>query len=86
MPIPILIAGAILAGAGAHINAKSKNDEAEEIIEKARKKYNTKKKKVEKKEEKLKLSLVDLGNTKKEVLDTSISIFLKSIGVILCLL
>ncbi len=78
MPIPILIAGAILAGAGAHINAKSKNDEAEEIIEKARKKYNTKKKKVEKKEEKLKLSLVDLGNTKKEVLDTSINSFLTS--------
>lgn len=79
MPIPIILAGLVgLAGAGVHMSAKEKNERAQAISENAQKLYDTAKQSLETAQGKTEKTLLMLGYSKKEVLDTSIVQFLKA--------
>lgn len=79
MPIPFLLAGlgiaAGLVGAGGHISAKETNERAQQISEEAQELYNNAKLSLETAQKRTETSLLDLGYSKKNVLDTSIQQF-----------
>lgn len=81
MPIPFLIAGAsLLAGAvgiAGHIDAKETNDKAIKKAEMAEEIYNTSKASFEKAKSNMEEHFFSLGNTKKEILETSINQFVE---------
>lgn len=82
MPIPFLIAGLGLAagiiGASEHKSAKETNEEAERKMRNAQSMYNHAKESFEEAQESSKQALVRLGNTKIEVLNSSIKQFVRS--------
>lgn len=82
MPLPIILAGlagfAGLVGAGAHMSAKETNERAQAISKDARRIYNNAKQSLEEAQAKTEKSLLTLGYSKKDVLDTSIAQFLKA--------
>lgn len=87
MPIPVLIAGGGalitgLIGLGAHSNAKETNAKAESIIYNARIKYYESVKEFDESKNNCTARLLDLGKTKKKVLDTSFKDFIEIYGSI----
>lgn len=79
MPLPFLIVGAAaLAGVGTHINAKKKNEEAQNLINAAERKYNTCRKTLELAKDTTEATLVKLELEKKNVLNSSMKQFLKA--------
>ena len=73
MPIPFIVAaGAGLfagaVGAAGHSMAKETNQKAEWVVEDAKKLYETEKSKLEDAEAKMNSAVMDLGNTKKDIL------------------
>lgn len=82
MPIPFIIAGlgvaAAITGVGGHLDAKDKREEAKELIEEFNKECNDTKKMYEFYKERYMNSLEKLGETKKEILGTSLKEFFKS--------
>lgn len=82
MPVPILLAGlgvgAALLGAGGHLSAKETNERAQSLSEDARELYNNAKSSLEKAQGVTEKSLLKLGYSKKNVLDTSMKQFLNS--------
>lgn len=82
MPIPFLLAGlgvaAGLIGAGGHLSAKETNEHAQRISENAQEIYNNAKRSLEVAQNKTEKSLVKLGYTKKNVLDSSMNQFLNT--------
>ncbi len=83
MPLPAILAGLVAVGAaavgiGAHASAKETNEIAESIANDAQNLYNSAKSSLEKAQGETEQSLLNLGNSKKKVLETSISQFLIS--------
>ena len=82
MPLPVIgfIAAGIAAlkGISDHVDASNTNDLAQWTIEDAREKFETEKIKLEKVQQKLEKSLVKLGTSKQDVLETSFPLFLKT--------
>jgi len=81
MPIPAILAGlaaagAALLGVGAQMDAKDTNERAQKIADEAKSLYNDSKRSLETAQMKTETSLLSLGNSKKQVLDTSINQFL----------
>ena len=81
MPLPLIgiIAAGIAVGKGAldHMEASQTNDLARRIQEDAQEKYETEKANLEKVQENVKDSLIDLGTSKKNVLEHSFPRFLR---------
>ncbi len=81
MPLPLLIAGLGLltasAGAGAHMEAKEFNSKAQIIARDAHVLYENSKKTLEYSQKNTELELINLGKSKKKILDTSISQFIE---------
>lgn len=79
MPLPFLLVGAAAAaGIGTHINAKKKNEEAQNLINSAERLYNNTKKILDIAKNKTEISLVGLEISKKKVLQSSMKQFLKA--------
>lgn len=80
MPLPWLVigAGAALLGASQHSKAKKKNEEAQSYLQRAEKKYNRAKESLESAQHETESSLLALGTSKREVLQTSVRRFLRS--------
>ena len=79
MPLPFLLVGAAAAaGIGTHINAKKKNEEAQNLINSAERLYNNTKKILDIAKNKTETSLVGLEISKKKVLQSSMKQFLKA--------
>ncbi len=80
MPVPWLVigAGAALLGASQHSKAKKKNEEAQSYLQRAEKKYNRAKESLESAQHETESSLLALGTSKREVLQTSVRRFLRS--------
>lgn len=82
MPVPFLLAGlgvaAGIVGAGGHINAKEINEKAEIVSEEAQNIYNNAKESLEVSQNKTEKALLNLGYSKKNVLENSIKQFLNS--------
>lgn len=82
MPIPFLLAGlgigAAIIGASGHLSAKETNEKARQISEDAQSLYNKAKHSLENTQKKTEKSLLNLGYSKKKVLETSINQFLIS--------
>lgn len=82
MPIPIVLglaaAGATALGAKAHSDAKNKNEEAEQIVQRAQAVYKEAEQSLDKAKKNTEESLIRLGTAKKKVLETSIAQFLVS--------
>lgn len=82
MPLPFLLAGlGMLAGAvgiGSHVSAKKTNDRAQEISKEAQNIYYNAKHSLELAQNKTEKSLLKLGYTKKNILDTSMKQFINS--------
>lgn len=80
MPIPLILGaaaiGAGLLGLGAHADAKEKNERAEDRAYDAQELINSAKRSLEKAQKKTEESLLNLGYSKKEVLETSMKQFL----------
>lgn len=81
MPIPAILAGLAATGAaalgiGAQIDAKETNERAQALAEDAQSLYDRSKRSLEQAQGKTEKSLLALGNSKKEVLETSINQFL----------
>lgn len=81
MPIPAILAGLATAGAaalgiGAQMDAKETNEKAQTLAEDAKSLYDESKRSLEQAQGKTKKSLLALGNSKKEVYETSINQFL----------
>lgn len=81
MPLPLLLLGGLLAGStvlgvGAQLSAKEKNEQAQQIADEATRLYNSSKRSLEKAQKRTQDSLLALGTTKKQVLDTSIAQFM----------
>lgn len=81
MPIPAILAGLAAAGAaalgiGAQMDAKETNEKAQTLAEDAKSLYDESKRSLEQAQGKTKKSLLALGNSKKEVYETSINQFL----------
>lgn len=80
MPIPFLLAGlgigAAILGAGGHISAKETNEKAQKISGEAKSLYNSAKYSLENAQGKTEKSLLELGYSKKNVLETSMKQFL----------
>ena len=82
MPIPFLLAGlgvaAGIIGASGHISAKETNEKAQRISEDAQDIYNSAKVSLEEAQNNTESSLLKLGYSKKNVLESSIKQFLQS--------
>lgn len=83
MPLPAIIgaifmAGAAAVGIGAHADAKETNEQAQAVANNAINSYNNAKSSLEKAQGKTEQSLLNLGNSKKMVLETSLNQFLTS--------
>lgn len=80
MPLPWLVigAGAALIGASQHSKAKKKNEEAQSYLRNAERKYNRAKESLESAQQETEQSLLRLGTSKKEVLETSVRRFVSS--------
>lgn len=82
MPIPILLVGlgvaAGVVGAGGHLSAKDTNERAQRISQNAQDLYNEAKYSLEQAQNKTEKALLELGYSKKNILDTSMSQFLNS--------
>lgn len=82
MPIPFLLAGlglgAAVLGVGGHLSAKETNERAQQITEDAQRRYNNAKRLLENAKVKTEKSLLQLGYSKKKVLETSVNQFLVS--------
>lgn len=83
MPIPIILAGlaavgASVVGAGAHIDAKETNEKAAALADEAKLLYDNAKQSLENAQSRTEQSLLKLGTSKKNVLETSIAQFLVS--------
>lgn len=81
MPIPFLLTGlgvtAGIIGAGGHIAAKETNEKAQELYDEAENLYNGAKISLEQAQSQTESSLLNLGYSKKNVLDSSIKQFLQ---------
>lgn len=82
MPIPFLLAGLGVAagviGAGGHLSAKETNERAQRISNEAKELYDNAKHSLEVAQGKTEQKLTQLGYSKKRVLDTSMSQFLRA--------
>ena len=80
MPIPFLLAAgaAGIIGVGSHISAKDTNAKAEKISRDAQNLYNEAKESLEVAQKNTEQALVNLGYAKKNVLDSSISQFIRA--------
>lgn len=82
MPIPFLVAGLAVAtgviGAGGHISASETNEKAQRRTKEARDLYNSAKNKLELVQNKTETALLQLGNEKKYILETSMNQFLNA--------
>ena len=80
MPIPWLIVagGAALLGASQHSKARKKNEVAQSYLRNAERKYNRAKESLESAQQETESSLLTLGTSKKEVLESSVKRFLGS--------
>lgn len=81
MPVPAILAGLAAAGAaalgvGAQMSAKEKNELAQKIADESKKLYDNSKLSLEKAQGTAETSLLNLGNLKKQVLETSVKQFL----------
>lgn len=78
MPIPAILAGLVAAavGIGAQMDAKETNERAQQIANEAQKWYNDTKQSLEAAQSITEQSLVKLGTSKKQVLESSIAQFL----------
>lgn len=76
MPIPAILAGLAALGIGAQMDAKKTNEKAQTLAEDAKSLYDESKRSLEQAQGKTKKSLLALGNSKKEVYETSINQFL----------
>lgn len=81
MPIPSILAGLAVAGTavvgiGAQVDAKDTNERAQALINDAQNLYRDARYSLEVAQEKTEQALLNLGNAKKKVLETSISQFL----------
>lgn len=81
MPIPAILAGLGIAaagiiGVGGHLSAQEKNELAQKTSAEAQKMYDTAKESLENAQKKTESSLLQLGYSKKRVLETSINQFL----------
>lgn len=81
MPVPAILAGLAAAGAaalgvGAQMSAKDKNELAQKIADESKKLYDNSKLSLEKAQGTAETSLLNLGNLKKQVLETSVKQFL----------
>lgn len=81
MPIPAILAGLAAAGAatlgiGAQMDAKETNERAQQVTDEAKSLYNNSKCSLEAAQKKTETSLLNLGNSKKQVLETSVNQFL----------
>lgn len=81
MPIPLLLAGAGIAagvlGVGGHLSAKETNERAESISRDAQRIYNEAKSSLESAQNVTEKALLELGYSKKNILDSSMSQFVK---------
>lgn len=81
MPLPflaILGLGAVVVGAGAHIDASDKNAEARRLIEDAREMFDDEKNTLERAQDRTKRAIGSLAEAKRDVLATTIMQFLDS--------
>ncbi len=83
MPIPFIVgaiaaAGAAVVGIGASECAKDTNKRAQSIVDDAQRMYNNAKRSLQRARGNTEQSLLVLGNTKKQVMDTSIKQFLEA--------
>lgn len=82
MPIPILLGalavGAGVVGAGGHLAAKDTNERALRVADNAQDLYNNAKKSLEQAQVLTEKALLELGYQKKNILDSSMRIFLNS--------
>lgn len=81
MPLPAILAGFAAAGAaalgiGAQMDAKETNERAQQLANKAQSLYNSSKRSLEEAQGTTEKSLLALGTSKKQVLETSINQFL----------
>ncbi|MBP3476660.1 MAG: hypothetical protein J6K48_10120 [Lachnospiraceae bacterium] len=80
MPIPFLVAAGVagIIGVGGHISAKDTNEKAERISRDAQSLYNEAKESLEVAQKNTERALMNLGYAKKNVLDNSISQFIRA--------
>lgn len=82
MPLPFLLGalavGAGVLGAGGHLAAKDTNERAQRVAEDAQDLYNSAKKSLEQAQNATEKALLKLGYEKKNVLDSSMKVFLNS--------
>lgn len=82
MPIPFLLAGLGLAagaiGIGGHIEAKDTNEKAQRISREAQELYEEAQESLENSQEETKNALLELGISKKDILEGSVSQFLQA--------
>ena len=80
MPLPLILGAgaAALGGAFAHGKAKEYNQRAERILEEAQNMYYSQKRALEEAQKKTEESLLKLGYSKKEILETSVKQFLEN--------
>ncbi|MBU5488796.1 hypothetical protein KQI77_11720 [Clostridium sp. MSJ-8] len=82
MPIPFLLGalavGAGVLGAGGHLSAKETNERAQRVAEDAQDLYNSAKRSLEQAQNSTEKALLKLGYEKKNVLDSSMRVFLNS--------
>ena len=80
MPLPLFVWGlgalAAAVGIGANADAKETNERAQQIVDDAKQIYDSAKASLDKSKDRTERSLIDLGTSKKKVLDTSIKQFL----------
>lgn len=81
MPIPFLVAGAVAAGVigiGGHMSAKETNERAESVSRDAQRIYNKAKSSLETAQGTTEKALLRLGNSKKNILDSSMKQFVEN--------
>ena len=80
MPLPFIVAAGVavagIVGAGGHLCAKDTNEKAQKVAKEAQELYEYAKHSLEEKQLKTEKALVELGNAKMHVLDTSMKQFL----------
>lgn len=78
MALPLILLGglSVLGGIGGHLSAKEKNEQAQQIADEAKRLYDNARNSLKGAQERTQDSLLALGTTKKQVLDTSIAQFM----------